>query len=58
MNSLQPLSMDQVLRLVNDRESAREAEAKKSLKSVGKIEKLKNGEVDCFLVCPASLPSY
>lgn len=43
INALQPLTLDQVVRYVNERENAKEAEARKSAKTLDKIERLKEG---------------
>lgn len=40
-----PLSLDEIVKLVNEREAAKDAEAKRSTKTAAKLEKLKNGEV-------------
>jgi hypothetical protein len=44
VNATHPLSFDQVIKYVNDKESARESEARKSAGTIGKLEKLKNGQ--------------
>ncbi len=44
INALQPLTLDQVVRLVNDGDNAKDAEAKKSARSVSRLEKFKGGE--------------
>lgn len=44
-----PLSLDQVVKLVNYQETQMEKESHKGSRSAAKIEKVKNGEVDCDL---------
>lgn len=44
IGSDQPLSLDEIVKLVNDQETLKENEAKKSIKSVTKLEKLRSGE--------------
>eukprot|EP01034_Spumella_vulgaris_P030935 gene30935-38234_t len=44
LNALQPLTFDQVIKHVNDRETAKESEARKSAGTISKLEKLKSGQ--------------
>lgn len=50
VDSINALTFEEVVKQVNNREIARELEAKKSIKTISKLEKLKNGEV-VIVIC-------
>ena len=53
VDGINPLSFEEVIRQVNNRETAKEIEAKKSINTLDKLEKLKNGEVSyqfCYYI--------